>query len=247
MPKMTCKAVDALKAADKPLRVEVDVGLQLRIATNGIKSWIVRYRIGNERRDYRLPKDYGVKSDDGHMSLVDARHEAARIHALARSGIDIQKIEEEKAAERAREEAAEQARKLEEEKQKLAVNDIIEVWLEDGVRRGDCNAALDRSFHADIIPYIGRMPIRELTEHDIRAVLRRIVNAGHNRTAVMTRNSLKQMFTWAQKRQPWRRLLIEGNPMDLIEIERIVAPGYDLNNHRDRVLSETEIRQLHQI
>jgi hypothetical protein len=29
------------------------------------QKWVVRYRVNGERRDYRLPKQYGVVSDDG--------------------------------------------------------------------------------------------------------------------------------------------------------------------------------------
>jgi len=35
---------------------------------------------------------------------------------------------------------------------------------------------------------------------------------GANRMAVMLRDSLTQMFSWAGKRQPWRKLLAEGAP-----------------------------------
>ena len=61
------------------------------------------------------------------------------------------------------------------------------------------------------------------------------------------RNNLTQMFSWAEKRQPWRKLLADGNPMDLIDIEKIVNPEYDLNNERDRILSADEIRELRDI
>jgi hypothetical protein len=46
----------------------------------------------------------------------------------------------------------------------------------------------------------------DLTEHDLRGVLRAMVARGVNRSAVMDRNSLTQMFAWAEKRQPWRKL-----------------------------------------
>ena len=74
-----------------------------------------------------------------------------------------------------------------------------------------------------------------------------MVDRGVNRAAVMVRNSLTQMFAWAEKRQPWRKLLVDGDPMDLIEIEKIVDPDYDLDNQRDRTLSPAEIRELRDI
>ncbi|MDO8312945.1 MAG: hypothetical protein Q7T25_13505 [Sideroxyarcus sp.] len=66
-------------------QISVDTGLQLRISTDGVKMWIVRYSILGHQRAYRLPKPYGPVTDAGHLSLADARLEVAAIRALARS------------------------------------------------------------------------------------------------------------------------------------------------------------------
>lgn len=121
---------------------------------------------------------------------------------------------------------------------------MYEVWLADGVSRKDGNAEIRRSFEKDVLPTLGAQPIRAVTEHDLRGVLRGVVARGVNRMAVNLFRDLKQMFGWAEKRQPWRRLLQEGNPTNLIEIERIVAADYDMSNIRTRVLSPGEIREL---
>jgi len=86
--------------------------------------------------------------------------------------------------------------------------------------------------------------VRLLTEHDVRAVLRTLVARGVNRTAVEVHRNIKQMFRWAEKCQPWRRLLQDGNPAELVEIAKVVDPAYDLSNIRSRVLSEDELREL---
>ena len=137
--------------------------------------------------------------------------------------------------------AAEKQRRAED----ASVRELYEVWLRDGVLRKDSNAALKRSFEADVLPALGAKPVRTVTEHDIRAVLRALVGRGVNRTAVEVHRNIKQMFRWAEKRQPWRRLLIDGNPAELVEIAKVVDPDYDLSNIRSRVLSEDEIRELH--
>jgi len=51
------------------------------------------------------------------------------------------------------------------------------------------------------------------------------------------------MLRWAEKRQPWRELLIAGNPADLIDVKTLLDA--DFQGHRERVLSEDEIRALH--
>lgn len=244
MGKLTVRGIENAKAKDKPYKLMDGDGLQLRVATDGDKTWLVRYAIQGIERQYSLPRKYRVSSGDGFCSLQDAREDASKIRALARQGIDyqvqlVQATQSE--AQRLSEEAA--VKKVVE----LTVKDMFDAWLKDGVRRKDGNAELLRSFNADVLPHIGTKPIKELTEHELRELLRLLVSRGVNRAAVIMRNNLKQMFAWAEKRQPWRKLLVDGDPMDLIEIEKIVSPTYDLNNQRDRILSTVEIQELQQI
>lgn len=251
MAKTTVKQLEALKPRDKPYKVTVDTGLIIRVATNGIKSWIVQYVVDGKQREYPLPKRWAAISDGAHMSLADARSEAEKIRALARQGIDYKlRLEHELKAEAKRlaEDARLETLRLETEKaENLTASDLLKAWLIDGVRRKDGNAELERSFHADVLPLIGSIPVKILSEHDLRGVLRALVERGVNRSAVVVRNNLKQMFAWAEKRQPWRTLLVNGDPMDLIEIEKIVSPDYDFNNERDRILSDDEIVELYTI
>lgn len=249
--KLTAREIAALRPSVQAQRIEIDIGLQLRIAPDGEKIWVVRYRVKGRQRDYRLPKPYGATTDESHLSLADARGEAAAIRILARQGIDIQVQEEERrAAEVKLKEdslAAEQARILQEQRENLTFQAMYDAWLADGVRRKNDNIQLKRSFNADVLPKVGSRPVRELTEHELRAILRAVVDRGANRAAVILRNDLTQAFSWAEKRQPWRKLLIEGNPMDLIEIDKIVSPEYDFSNQRERILSESEILPTHNL
>lgn len=249
--KFTVQQIEALKPQDKPYKKNVDTGLQIRVATDGVKTWIVQYVVGGKQRDCRLPRLYGNTTNAGQLSLKDARAEAAAIRALARDGIDYQiKLQQERdtAAQRLLEQqAAEASRKRQQETENLTVSDLFDTWLTDGVRRKDGNAELLRSFRKDVLPLIGQLPVKKVTEHDLRGVLRTMVQRGVNRLAVVTFGNLTQMFLWAEKRQPWRTLLTEGNPVELIDIEKIVSPDYDIRNERDRLLSEDEIRELHQI
>ncbi len=98
-----------------------------------------------------------------------------------------------------------------------------DAWLLDGVRRKIGNAELRLPFTADVLPKIDAIEISSLTKHDLRCVLRALVDRAVNRAAIMLRTRLTQMFGWAEKRQPWRRLLVDGDPMDLIEFEKIIS------------------------
>ena len=249
MAKMTANQVAALKPKEKPYKQTVDTGLQLRVATNGVKTWVIQYVVGGKQRELRLARPFGTTTSDGYISLADARDEAVKVRAMARAGIDIQVQEEERraAVEQAKAEAAaaQSAAEAINKASALTVQDMFEAWTTDGVRRKDGNAMLKRMFAADVQPAIGAVAVKDVTEHHLRAVLRAMVLRGVNRSAVMQRNNLTQMFAWARKRQPWRKLLVDGDPMELIEIEKIVSPDYDIDDYKDRVLSHDEIRELH--
>jgi integrase len=258
MAKMTVAQIDALKPKSTPYKTAVDTGLMIRVATNGVKTWIVTYVVDGVQHDYRLPKTFEKQSGGGFLSLADAKDEASRIRALARSGVDYKKkLEQERQDELAR--LAQKAREIKEaaeaqellairiKEENLTVQDLFDVWIADGVSRKDGNATLKRTFKADVLPQIGKIAVKDLTEHHVRELLRILVKRGVNRSAVIMRNNLTQMFAWAEKRQPWRKLMIDGNPIDLIEIEKIVDRDYDLKNERTRKLSPEEIKELKDI
>ncbi|MDY0746909.1 tyrosine-type recombinase/integrase [Paucibacter sp. R3-3] len=126
-------------------------------------------------------------------------------------------------------------------------NDLIDAWLQDGVKRSDGNLGLRQLLDKNVRPVIGTKLVAETTEHDLRVLLKVIVGRGANRMAVAVRNDLAQMYHWAEKRQPWRRLLAEGNPIDLVDIKTVVSPGYDIDYARERVLSVDELTELRDI
>lgn len=94
MPLLTVRAVDAHKPRERPYKLTLDRGLQLRIAPDGVRTLLVRYTVkGSEvERQYRLPQEYG--EGPGQMKLAAACAEAARIRALARDGVDWPEQEE---------------------------------------------------------------------------------------------------------------------------------------------------------
>ncbi|MCY1370603.1 hypothetical protein D9M69_577010 [compost metagenome] len=53
------------------------------------------------------------------------------------------------------------------------------------------------------------------------------------------------MLRWGEKRKPWRSLMADGNPADLIDVSRLL--DHDYEEQRDRLLSPDEIRELRDI
>jgi integrase len=139
--------------------------------------------------------------------------------------------------------AADQQKRAED----ATLEELAREWLKAGVLRKDGNADLRRTFEKDVFPRAGSKPLRFTTEQDLRDALVAIVKRGSNRVAVRLWRDLRQMFAWAEKRQPWRKMLIDGNPAELVRIETIVPVDYDMANVRERTLNADEIHELRDI
>jgi hypothetical protein len=61
----------------------------------------------------------------------------------------------------------------------------------------------------------------------------------------MLYKDIKQMLKWAEKRKPYRALLVDGNSAELVDIEILIPDNYE--EKRDRCLSDVEIRKLNNI
>jgi len=241
MAKLTQRTLEAIRPDQAGTTVRDEGGLlgRVRVKTTGAitLSFYYRYRFDGKSKDHSC----GTWPSDS-LSAIRAARDAARSKVAA--GIDPSA---DKKVARHELQQAVAAKLVEIEVARvgeLTVKDMFDAWVKDGVRRKDGNAQLKRMFGAYVVPAIGATGVKVLTEHEIRDALRAQVDRGVNRTAVILYSSLVQMFAWAQKRQPWRKLMTDGNPMDLIEIEKIVSADYDMHNQSDRVLSSTEITEL---
>lgn len=241
MAKITVKQLEALTPADdgKTLREEGGLTAKVRAGVRGITA-LFRYefKMGGTKRDHRLgswPK----------KSLAQIRAERDEVRASVTKGIDpatarkAAKIEARTAIIAT---IAEAERLAAENK---TVIDLFEEWMRDGVSRQDGNAELRRSFSRDVLPIIGDKPLRNITEKDLLTVLRSIKARGLNRTVVIRSKDINQMLRWAEKRKPWRTLMVDGNPADLIDVNKLL--DHDYQEQRDRLLSTSEIQELHQI
>ncbi len=240
MAKLSVRSIEALKPKSVSYKVTAERGLYLRMAPDGTKTWLVRYVVAGKQIQTRLPRPYGSGGAEGYLSLAQAVSENARIQALARDGVDfqVQRAEADRAAAEAKATA-------------LAANapfrTLFELWLSDGVSRKDGNAELRRSFEKDILPAIGDKPVRELSDAQLLDLLRKVGrDRGRARTAARMLTEVRQMFRWAIKRQPWRSLLVQGNPAELVELKQVVPYGYE-PGIRERTLSPNEIRELRDI
>ncbi|MBK7515041.1 MAG: tyrosine-type recombinase/integrase [Betaproteobacteria bacterium] len=235
---LSVKAIQAAKPATKEYLVSDGGGLFLRVLPSGKKTWQFIYSHGQRRKKMSL-------GDVDAVGLAAARCRANDERQRIAAGDDPRLAQFAREAEQAQELAEVNAEAERRKSENLSVKAMFEAWLADGVTRADGNAELLRSFGKDVLPVIGAKPVREVTESDIRDLLRRVGRSrGRSRTAVLMLADLRQLFRWAEKRKPWRPLLVEGNPAELVEAKQVVQTDYDLANERDRILSRDEIRAL---
>lgn len=177
--------------------------------------------------------------------IAEIRAERDRARQKVAEGINPT---DEKKASRIEAQAAIEATIVEAERkatENLTVADLLDEWLKDGVARQDGNAELRRSFGKNVLPIIGKKAVRDLTEKDLLAVLRGVRARGLNRSVVILNNDMGQMLRWAEKRKPWRGLMADGNPADLVDVEKLL--DHDYQEQRDRILPTSEIRELRDI
>jgi integrase len=241
MAKLTAKQLEALTTADEGRILREDGGLVAKVRA-GVRGVTVQFR-------YEFKQD-GMKRDQSlgswpKKSLAQIRAERDEVKAIAAKGIDptaarkAAKIEAQAAIAATIAEAERQAA------ENKTVADLFEEWMHDGVSRQDGNAELRRSFAKDVLPLIGKKPLRTLTEKDLINVLRSVKARGLNRTVVIRSKDIGQMLRWAEKRKPWRTLMADGNPADLVDVNKLL--DHDYEEQRDRLLSPDEIRELRDI
>lgn len=242
--KWTIKELEAISPDWKGDTISDGDGLsgEVRIANNGSVS--VRFKSAFKWQGKVAWHQCGTWPANPLESIRRSRDKA---RDLVKAGIDPR---DQKKAERIESQAKIEAVIAESAKQKaenLTVQQMYEAWLESGVNRQDGNAEIQRSFEKDVIPALGQMTVRAVTEFHLKDMLRRVIGRGAHRMSICLYNDLAQMFAWAEKRQPWRGLMIEGNPASLVEIDKLLPSNYDLDGERERILSPGELFELKQI
>lgn len=236
---LSVKTIQTAKPASKEYLLTDGEGLYLRVLPSGRKNWVFIYSVERKRRKIQL-------GDAADLTLAQARDRAQDERLRLSQGRDPQ---DEQVLQRDAQRVAQQAElqalsdlQQQESDDQLTLSDMVNAWLEKGVARADDNKALRREFDNHLLPKLGGKLVSQITEDDLREVLRGIGRGqGKNRTAVALLTDTRQMFLWAEKRRPWRRLLVEGNPAELVEAKQVVSADYDLANECDRVLSRAEI------
>lgn len=239
--KWTIKELDAINAEWIGDKLNDGGGLSGEVRVNSEKVSIV-FRCAFKWQG-KVTWHYCGTYPTSDMATIRGERDKAR--ALIKAGIDPRA---EKIATKIEAQALIEATiKADEQKRSEALTfaDLFSAWIKDGVARGDGNKYLVQSYNKYSAPALAKIEVRHLTEHHLRDLYRSVIALGKTATAIKLSTDIGQMLRWAEKRKPWRPLLIDGNPSVLVEIEKIVPDDYD--PVRTRQLSLEEIRKLRQI
>ncbi len=235
--KWTIKELNAVKPEWKGDTLSDGDGLSGEVRFSGLVS--IHFRYAFKWADKVAWHYCGAYPANDMTAIRDERNKA---RDLVRSGIDprankkVVKIEAQAAI-------VEVIRADEQKRtEALTFNDLYKVWIKDGVNRSDGNKYITQSFGKHAIPPLGNIEVRHLSENHLRDVYRAIIAAGKTATAVELSKDIGQMLRWAEKRKPWRALLIDGNPAELVDIKQLVPNDY--TKERKRQLSIEEITKL---
>lgn len=156
-------------------------GLYVQITPNGAKTWILRMRIGERRRDFGLG---GYPT----VTLAQARDKAREARAKVESGIDP--VQERKSA---------RARIIASQRRGLLFSEAVDRALVsklDAFRNEKHRKQWRSTLDTYALPVIGHMPLQDIAVHDVLRVLEPIW-ATKTETASRLRGRIEAVLSWA--------------------------------------------------
>jgi hypothetical protein len=212
---LTHRSIEALRPAEAPYRVSDQrcIGLAVRVASSGIKTWDLAYRIRGAGQARRV--SLGRVSD---VSLEKARERANELTSAARTGRDLIAEEQESRAAAA---------------SRVTVERLIELYLRRRVA-GRLRTAkeIESRLKRALSPILHRYA-NDIRRRDIRELLDTVAEQGIEREAEKRRQTIGAMFRWALSQDivetdatAGLKAYDPGTPRDrVLTVEEIAALG----------------------
>ena len=184
MPLTDAKIRNA-KPEAKPVKLVDGGGLYLEVRPSGAKLWRYRYRIAGKENVFAVGEYFNDKRG-GHVSLDEARSERDKARALVKQGIHPAHHRQ---AERLATHA-ENANTFE----AVALEWIAKKkpgWTPYYLRQ------VERFMRADVLPKIGKLPIRSVTAAHLLEIVKLIEGRGAETVAVLVRQWASAIFRYA--------------------------------------------------
>jgi len=173
------------KPGDKPIKLTDGGGLYLEVRTTGAKLWRYRYRIAGKENVFAVGEYFNDKRG-GHISLDDARGERDKARALIKQG--IHPAHNRQAARLATN--AENANTFEAVAREWIAKKK-QGWTPYYLRQ------VERFHETDVFPYVGNLPIRNVTAAHLLEIVRRIEGRGAETVALLVRQWASAIFRYA--------------------------------------------------
>ncbi len=210
---LTNTALKALKPKEVSYTVSDDRGLYMEVLSTGSIVWRYRYRLNGKREKLTLGKYPALTLKNARLK----RDEAAQLVALGES--PAQKKQFAKVA----------------GPQDATVTEFAERFFKDIQSRDRKDTTMPRRYlEKDILPYIGRTLVRELTAEHVRDVIWRKKAQGFDAAAGQVRGLLKRMLDYALTCG-----LIQSNPIMALPMRHVYR-----SVARDRALNPDEIQRF---
>ena len=176
---LTHRSIEALRPAETPYRVPDQrcIGLAVRVAPSGIKTWDLAYRIRNLGKTRRL--SLGRVSDVG---LEKARERANELTTAARTGHDL---------------IAEEAEKRAAQASRLTIETLIELYVRRRVTGRLRTAKEIESRLKRALSPIMQRHAEDIRRRDLRELFDQCADEGMGREAERRRQTVGAMFRWA--------------------------------------------------
>jgi integrase len=173
------------KPGDKPIKLTDGGGLYLEVRKTGAKLWRYRYRIAGKENVFAVGEYFNDRRG-GHISLDDARGERDKARALIKQG--IHPAHNRQAARLATN--AENANTFEAVAREWIAKKK-QGWTPYYLRQ------VERSHETDVFPYVGNLPIRNVTAAHLLEIVRRIEGRGAETVALLVRQWASAIFRYA--------------------------------------------------
>jgi integrase len=173
------------KPGDKPIKLTDGGGLYLEVRPTGAKLWRYRYRIAGKENVFAVGEYFNDKRGE-HVSLDDARSERDKARALVKQG--IHPAHNRQAARLATH--AENANTFEA---------VAREWI--AKKKPSWTAyylrQVERFLAADVFPYVGNLPIRNVTAAHLLEIVHRVEGRGAATVALLVRQWSSAIFRYA--------------------------------------------------
>lgn len=183
---LTDKEIRTAKPKEKAYRLYDGGGLYIEVPPKQAKRWRLKYRFDDKGKTISL----GTYPE---VSLSEARDKAAEAKKLIKEGIDPS------AQRKAVKEEAREKERIETEKRAKLFQTLANEYIEHyrGQRAESYWPKVERTFERDVFPFIGHLPIDEVTTEQIIDIAKRIEARGSGDTARRNHSQINRIFRYA--------------------------------------------------